>query len=119
MIGMNIRHVVSAIDSIKTLAGDLLGLAVPLPSFETLLMYFYTITEERSGYQMPRRHKPTIKRLLPLAPRSEAGKTRYPSRQAALMAAKEQQKYELHATLRVYRSQYDGFWYLTSRAEEA
>jgi hypothetical protein len=47
MIGTNMRHVVSAIDNIKTVAGE--GLESS-PSVDLLLMYPYTIPAERQIY---------------------------------------------------------------------
>lgn len=41
-------------------------------------------------------------------------KKRFPSRQAALAAISELQKYHLDLELSVYRSPVDGGWYLTS-----
>lgn len=66
---------------------------------------------------MPRRHKPTVKRQLPAGNTSESSKKRYASKSAALAAAREQQKYELFHTLRVYQSPHDGYWYLTSSSK--
>lgn len=42
-------------------------------------------------------------------------KKRFPSKQAALDAIRELQKYHLELELDVYQSPVDGGWYLTSR----
>jgi hypothetical protein len=80
-------------------------------------MCFYTIAEERLYDQMPRRHKPTIKRLLPASSANEPAKVKYPTRQAALAAAEYAMRHNLDLALSVYQSPYDGGWYLTRSAE--
>ena len=67
---------------------------------------------------MPRRHKSPIERQLPKVSTNERTKNRYATKQAALNAAREQQKYELHVTLHVYQSLHDGGWYLTSSQQQ-
>jgi len=63
---------------------------------------------------MPRRnHTP---KHTPYTPNTAAAplKKRFPSRQAALLAIKELQKYHLDLELDIYQSPIDGGWYLTS-----
>ena len=52
----------------------------------------------------------------PYLPRTATApfKKRFASRQAALLAIKELQKYHLELALDVYQSPVDGGWYLTS-----
>jgi hypothetical protein len=80
-------------------------------------MYFYTIAEERLYDQMPRRHKSPTKRRLSQGASKEAAKVRYPSKQAALAAIREHEKYNLDTPLRPYQSPNDGGWYLTRNSE--
>jgi hypothetical protein len=107
---------VSAIVRIKTLAGDL-PVGADVPSFESLLMYFYTIAKERRFYQMPRRNKPAISAVRRTQPTSEATKRRFATKQAAKSAAKERMRYHENLQLSVYQSPHDGGWYLTSRQQ--
>jgi len=55
----------------------------------------------------------------PYQPRTAAAplKKRFASRQAALSAIKELQKYHLELELDIYQSPVDGGWYLTSRKQ--
>lgn len=64
---------------------------------------------------MPRRnHTPKIEQYKPRVS-AQSPKKRFVSRQAALTAIKELQKYHLELELRVYQSPDDGGWYLTSK----
>ena len=66
---------------------------------------------------MPRKNK--TPKHQPYQPRTAAAplKKRFSSRQAALLAIKELQKYQLELELDTYQSPVDGGWYLTSRKQ--
>lgn len=66
-------------------------------------------------YHMPRRnntpkHIPYHKNLSP----NEATKRKFKTKHDAEQAIKELQKYHLDIDLKVYKSEFDGAWYLTS-----
>lgn len=67
---------------------------------------------------MPRRNN--TPKHIPYEPKTAAAplKKRFPSRQAALQAIKELQKYNLDLELSTYQSPVDGGWYLTSMSQE-
>jgi len=67
---------------------------------------------------MPRRNN--TPKHVPYEPNTAAAplKKRFPSRQAALQAIKELQKYNLDLELSTYQSPIDGGWYLTSMSQE-
>ena len=64
---------------------------------------------------MPRKNK--TPKHQPYQPRTAVAplKKRFSSRQAALLAIKEVEKYHLDIALDIYQSPVDGGWYLTSR----
>lgn len=66
---------------------------------------------------MPRKNKTPEHQ--PYQPRTAAAplKKRFSSRQTALLAIKELQKYQLELELDTYQSPVDGGWYLTSRKQ--
>lgn len=64
---------------------------------------------------MPRRNKQLIVKRVLTVQSPEAGKIRYPSKQAALSAANDRMCYHLDLVLSVYQSPQDGGWYLTSK----
>jgi hypothetical protein len=66
---------------------------------------------------MPRRNKSTIKRHIPRSSTNESAKVKYPTKQAALIAAEYTMRHNLDLVLTVYQSPHDGGWYLTRNTE--
>jgi hypothetical protein len=83
-----------------------------------VLLYQISTTNVRATFKkMPRRNN--TPKHIPYEPESAAAplKKRFSSKQAALQAIKELQKYHLDLELSTYQSPIDGGWYLTSMSQ--